>query len=69
MLKTERMQGRDWIVTGRKVDVVAIVLAGAVLTLSICLVPLQDLETNWLAVVAGGVGLGILAHQALHHPV
>jgi hypothetical protein len=69
MLETERGQGEDRLATGSKIDVAAMVLAGIVLALSILLVPLQDLATNWLALVAGGVGLGILAHQALNHTV
>jgi hypothetical protein len=69
MLETERGQGKEQSVAGRGIDIAAILLSGIVLALAVCLVPLQDLETNWLAVAAGGIGLGILAHQALHHTV
>ena len=68
MLDIERGQGKLTTIAGSKVDVAAIILAGFVLILTVCLVPLQDLAANWLAVAAGGVGLGILTHQALHHP-
>ena len=69
MLETERGQGKEQSAAGRGIDIAAIALAGIVLALAVLLVPLQDLETNWLVVAAGGIGLGILAHQALHQSV
>jgi hypothetical protein len=63
MLKVNWSKGKSWITTLHTLDLVMLGLAGLLLLLCVCLVPLDG--RGWLAMLAGLVGLAVLTYQAL----
>jgi hypothetical protein len=65
MLKTNSAHDRTWINGNRTGWLMAIVFIAVVLGLFALMTFMPVPQTGWLAVSAGAVGLGILAHQAI----